>query len=55
MDAVIFLSAPELEWQACLKKTEIELESLANITSNTMGCKPFIWMCYVSKITCKQR
>ena len=28
---LIFLSAPGLAWQACLKKTEVELELLINI------------------------
>ena len=26
-----FLSAPELAWQACLKKTEVELELLTDV------------------------
>ena len=28
---LIFLSAPGLAWEACLKKTEVELELLINI------------------------
>ena len=31
IDPAHFLSAPRLAWQACLKKTEVELELLANI------------------------
>ena len=30
LDPAHFLSAPGLAWQACLKKTEVELELLAN-------------------------
>ena len=30
LDLVHFLSAPGLAWQACLKKTEVELELLTN-------------------------
>ena len=31
IDPTHFLSAPGLAWQACLKKTEIQLELLTNI------------------------
>ena len=31
LDPAHFLSAPRLVWQACLKKTEVELELLSNI------------------------
>ena len=31
LDPAHFLSAPGLAWQACLKKTKVELELLANI------------------------
>ena len=31
LDLVHFLSAPGLAWQACLKKTKVELKLLANI------------------------
>ena len=31
LDPVRFLSAPGLAWQACLKKTKVELELLTNI------------------------
>ena len=31
LDPALFLSAPGLAWQACLKKTKAELELLANI------------------------
>ena len=31
LDPSHFLSAPGLAWQACLKKTEVELELLTNI------------------------
>ena len=31
LDAAHFLSAPGLAWQACLKKTEVKLELLANV------------------------
>ena len=31
VDPANFLSAPGLAWQACLKKTKVELELLANI------------------------
>ena len=31
LDPVKFLSAPELAWQAALKKTEVKLELLTNI------------------------
>ena len=31
LDPAVFLSAPGLAWQACLKKTKAELELLANI------------------------
>ena len=31
LDPTHFLSAPGLAWQACLKKTEVELELLTNI------------------------
>ena len=31
LDPVKFFSAPELAWQAALKKTEIKLEVLTNI------------------------
>ena len=31
LDPAHFLSAPGLEWQACLKKTKVELELLTNI------------------------
>ena len=30
LDSAHFLSAPRLAWQACLKKTQIELELLTN-------------------------
>ena len=30
-DPAHFLTAPGLAWQACLKKTKVELESLTNI------------------------
>ena len=30
-DPAHFLSAPELAWQACLKKTEVELELITNV------------------------
>ena len=31
LDSAHFLSAPGLAWEACLKKTKVELELLANI------------------------
>ena len=31
LDPAHFLSAPELAWQACLKKTELELELITNV------------------------
>ena len=31
LDPAYFLSAPGLVWQACLKKTKVELELLTNI------------------------
>ena len=31
LDPAYFLSAPALTWQACLKKTEVELELLTDI------------------------
>ena len=31
LDPTHFLSAPELAWQACLKKTEVELELITNV------------------------
>ena len=31
LDLLIFVSTPGLAWQACLRKTEIELELLTNI------------------------
>ena len=31
LSILIFLSAPRLAWQVCLKKTEVELELLTNI------------------------
>ena len=31
LDSANFLSAPELAWQACLKKTEVKLELLIDI------------------------
>ena len=31
LDPAYFLSAPGLAWQACLKNTELDLESLTNI------------------------
>ena len=31
LDSVYFLSAPGLDWQACLKKTNIQLELLTDI------------------------
>ena len=31
LDPVHFLSAPELAWQACLKKTEVKLELLSDV------------------------
>ena len=31
LDPAHFLSAPGLAWQACLKKTEVELELLTNV------------------------
>ena len=31
LDPAHFLSAPELAWQACLKKTKVELELLTDI------------------------
>ena len=31
LDPADFLSAPGLAWQACLKKTEVELELLTDV------------------------
>ena len=31
LDPALFLSAPRLTWQVCLKKTEVELELLTDI------------------------
>ena len=31
LDPAHFLSAPGLAWQACLKKTEVELELITNV------------------------
>ena len=31
LDPAYFLSAPALTWQACLKKTKVELELLTDI------------------------
>ena len=39
LDPVHFLSAPELAWSVCLKKTEVELELLTNIDMLLMAEK----------------
>ena len=39
LDPAHFLSAPGLAWQACLKKTEVELELLTNIDMLLMAEK----------------
>ena len=39
LDPAHFLSAPGLAWQACLKKTKVELELLTNIDTLLMGEK----------------
>ena len=39
LDPAHFLSAPGLAWQACLKKTEVELELLTNIDVLLMAQK----------------
>ena len=39
LDPAQFLSAPGLAWQACLKKTEVELELLTNIDVLLMAQK----------------
>ena len=39
LDPIHFLSAPGLAWQACLKKTEVELELLTNIDMLLMAEK----------------
>ena len=31
LDPIYFLSAPQLAWQACLKKTEVKLELITDI------------------------
>ena len=42
-----FLSAPELAWQACLKKTEVELELLSDIAMLLMVEKVIRgWICH---------
>ena len=39
LDPAHFLSAPGLAWQACLKKTEVKLESLTDVNMLLMGEK----------------
>ena len=39
LDPAHFLSAPGLAWQACLKKTEVELKLLTNIDKLLMAGK----------------
>ena len=39
LDPALFLSAPGLAWQACLKKTKVELELLTNIDTLLMAEK----------------
>ena len=39
LDPAHFLSTPILAWQACIKKTEVELELLTNIDMLLMGEK----------------
>ena len=39
LDPAHFLSAPELAWQACLKKTEVKLELLTNVDMLLMVVK----------------
>ena len=39
LDPAHFLSAPELAWEACLKKAEVELELLTNIDNLSMAEK----------------
>ena len=39
LDPAHFLSAPGLAWQACLKKTEVELKLLTNIDKLLMAEK----------------
>ena len=39
LDPAHFLPAPGLAWQACLKKTEVELELLTNIDMLLMAEK----------------
>ena len=39
LDPAHFLSTPILAWQACIKKTEVELELLTNIDMLLMGGK----------------
>ena len=39
LDPAHFLSAPGLAWQACLKKTKVELELLTNIDTLFMAEK----------------
>ena len=45
--SVHFLSAPELAWQVCLKKTEVELELLSDIDMLLMVEKVIRgWICH---------
>ena len=43
LDPTHFLSAPGLAWQACLKKTEVELELLTNSDMLLMVEKRIRW------------